>query len=157
MPNGKVRKVWSKAGRQNNAVLPTTQQSGTQATPALGLFGTPGSGNGGRTNTPLEATVPDDEGDGTVRTELLRLLKLPADELSKRVDLSKFTSAQMLARVMLTQAVVLQNKDAMAEVLDRIEGRPTKAANNKASNAILSEQLDSSLDDLNKLTENLNG
>lgn len=94
-----------------------------------------------------------DAGDGNVRTELLRLLRVPLDELTKAVDGGRVTVGAALARVLLKKATIDGQSQAITEVLDRIEGKPTKSAANKPSNDALTEQLDSSLASLDELTE----
>lgn len=78
-------------------------------------------------------------------------MKLPLSVLKADPDPETTSSGAMLARVLLQKAVIDKNQNAIAEVLDRIEGKATKAAANKPSNNHIQEQLDLSIDALNNI------
>lgn len=58
---------------------------------------------------------------------------------------------EALARILLRKAINDQSQAAIDAVLDRIEGKPTKATANKASNSHIDDQLDLAVDFLNEL------
>lgn len=108
--------------------------------PAVKLFG----------GAARETSIPPETSDGNVRTELLRLMRLPVSELQKETD-PRTSAGAALARILLKKAVLDEQQSAITEVMDRIEGKATKSAPNKPTNDALNEQLDLSLEDLNKL------
>ena len=141
----------SKAARQDDASVSPARKDPAQKVGGLGLFGTAGISNGGRNRPPVEPTVSDaGAGDGDFRRELNRLLRLPASELNN-IDHETMTAGQVLARIILKKAVLDETQSAIEIILDRIEGKPTKAAANKPNNDALTDQLNTSIDDLNDL------
>lgn len=114
---------------------------------SLGLFG------GAPEKTRVQPQ-PREDFDGSIRNELLRLLKLPTLELDDEPDPASTSVGQMFALILMRKAVKDQTLNAITEVLDRLEGKATKAAQNKPSNDHLHKQLDVSLDSLDELSEN---
>lgn len=141
------------AKRPEEQVLRETREASSEGTGEGRLFTGIGISNGLGDDPTVEQTVSDIGGDGSIRTELLRLLSLPMTELDKKIPPGRLTSGQMLARVLLSKAIKDQDKGSIELVLDRIEGKAVKAAQNKTNNNHLTEQLDVVLDDLDKLTE----
>jgi len=90
-------------------------------------------------------------GGGTVRSELLRLLKQPIANTADSELHRKMTGNEALARILIRKAVNDQSQPAIDAILDRIEGKPGKAAANKSSNEHIDDQLDLALDALNDL------
>ena len=137
--------------------MPKARKAQTQTAGRVGLFRTNGTDDDRRDDPPVQPQVPNgsgnDEGefDGSIRDELLRLLKLPAAVLEQTPDLTVTSGGALLARVLLQKAVIDKNQNAITEVLDRIEGKATKAAANKPSNSHIQEQIALSIEDLNKL------
>lgn len=141
----------AKAGRQNNAVLPSSREERTPKAGSLGLFGAAGISRNGRSRSPKSQEVSDSgSGDGNVRAEILRLMKLPANQV-KEIDPETMSAGEVLARVLLSKAIFDEHQNAIEAVLDRIEGKPTKAAANKPNNDSLLDQLDVSLKELDEL------
>lgn len=81
----------------------------------------------------------------------MRLMKLPLAELRRDPDETITSSGAMIARVLLRKATLDQNHNAIVEVLDRIEGKAVKGAQNKTNNSHISDQLNISLDALDAL------
>lgn len=133
--------------------MPEAREASPEKAGPIGLFAGTGISDGIGQGPPLETEVSDSGGDGSIRAELLRLLRLPVSELTKQTQPGRLTSGQAIARALMTKATLEQSQSAIELVLDRIEGKPTKAAQNKSTNSHITEQLDQSLDSLDKLTE----
>lgn len=67
----------------------------------------------------------------------------------------RMTGNEALARILLKQAIQNESRDAIVEILDRIEGKASKGATVKPTNDALNEALDVSIDSLNTLTEGM--
>jgi hypothetical protein len=80
-------------------------------------------------------------------------MKLPLAELAIDPDPQSTSVGQMFALILMRKAVTDQTLNAITEILDRIEGKSTKAAQNKPTNSHIMDQLNSSLDGLDDLTK----
>lgn len=79
-------------------------------------------------------------------------MKLTVGEIEKPVT-RNMTGNEAAARILLQQMLESGSKDAITIILERIEGKATRAAPNKSTNQHLDEQVDLQLDMLNKFTE----
>lgn len=148
-----VRGLQAAVDDEKGQVLSKAREANPTGARRLGLFSGAGNNDDRRDDPPREAPLPNGIGDfdGSVREELLRLMRLPLAELSRDPNPNRTTAGAALARVLLRKAVIDQQQAAITEVLDRIEGKATKAAANKPTNNHIQEQLELSLNDLNKL------
>lgn len=151
MSNGRqMSEMRTEVGRPDRPAVSSSRSRVSKATGNLGLFGATGGSNNGRGNPPVQPEVSDF--DGSIRNELLRLLMVPLSDL-KDMDLDGATVGQVLARVLMLKAVADQNMTAITEVLDRLEGKASKSAQNKPTNQHIGDQLDANLSDLDSLLE----
>jgi hypothetical protein len=132
---------------QEGSVLPESRPTVAERNGGIGLFGATGG------KKPPVRPVAASEFDGSVRNELLRLLKIPLSELDVDPDPQSTSVGQMFALILMRKAVKDQTLNAITEILDRIEGKSTKAAQNKPTNSHIMDQLNSSLDGLDDLTK----
>lgn len=63
------------------------------------------------------------------------------------------TGNEAVARQLIRTATKIGSFTAIEMILDRIEGKPTKAAANKPDNSQLTDQLDLTIDSLNDFTK----
>lgn len=147
-----MRKVSQTTVGQARPILSQAQSSASPRNGKLGLFGATGAPDTERRSPAVQSEVSDF--DGSIRNELLRLLKLPLAELDVDPDPDTVSVGQMFALILMRKAVKDQTLNAITEVLDRLEGKATKAAQNKPTNSHIGDQLDANLSDLDNLTEN---
>lgn len=133
--------------------MPEARKASPKGTSRLGLFRPVGPTDSGRPATPEPIEVSDNAGtfDGNIREELQRLMRLPAAYLATDPDKSIISAGALFAFVLLQKAIIEKNQTSLTEVMDRLEGKASKAAANKPSNAHIADQLELSIDDLNKL------
>lgn len=127
---------------QEEPVLSPARSPASKKAPKRGLFG-------GAAPTPSTAS----DFDGSIRNELFRLLTVPVAELDNDPDPAVTSCGAMFARILMRKAVKEGTLNAITEILDRLEGKATKAAQNKPSNDRLHKQLDVSIDVLNNLIQ----
>lgn len=155
--NGKkVRKVQQTDSASVREVLSGTPTGGSSVNGVVRLFGTAAVQDTGRVRGPEDGTG-EYTGDGTVRSELQRLLRLPVGTSVDADITPEMTGNEALARILLRKAINDRSQAAIDAVLDRLEGKPVRAAANKTTNAHIDEQLDLQLDALNGLVPESDG
>lgn len=148
--SGKVRNMPASDGGQERAVLFDAPKGGSKAVRAEGLFGADADRDN-RRPVRSDEVAPERTAEGSIRDELTRLLRLP---ISQTVDADlhgTMTGHEAIARILLRNAVSHGNKEAIVEIIDRVEGKAVRTAENKRGNSHLQDQLDFSIDDLNNL------
>ncbi len=80
-------------------------------------------------------------------------MKLPIAEVVDAPIHGGMSGNEVVARNLIKNAVDYGQLSSIEMILDRIEGRPTKAAANKPDNSQLTEQRDVQIESLNDLAK----
>ena len=111
------------------------------------VFGTASLQDFERNSGPSTVTLAE----STVKAELLRLLRLPVDDVIHTHISGNMSGYEAFARTLLRKALAEGSQSAFDAILNRVEGTPVKTASHVASNDRLDSQIDLSLSELNQL------